>query len=135
VIEDNATLGGLIVALLREEGYRSLRAWSLHEAVRLSRDRRPDALVLELGLPYREGLPLIGELRAQDGLETAPILVVTGNQLDLRPDEASQIEEVMTKPVDIDRLINRVRRALGDPEYAIPEKGYGAGYDPSLSTW
>ena len=125
----------MIVALLREEGYRSLRAWDLREALRLTRDRKPDAMVLELGLPYREGLPLIGELRSQEGLESIPVIIVTGNQLDLRPDEASQVEEVMTKPVDIDRLINRVRRALGDPEYAVPEKGYGAGYDPSLSTW
>src|SRR5436309_6877948 len=27
VVEDNATIGGLLVALLREEGYRALRAW------------------------------------------------------------------------------------------------------------
>ncbi|MDP8924199.1 MAG: response regulator, partial [Chloroflexota bacterium] len=47
VVEDNATIGGLLVALLREEGYRALRAWDGREAMKMARDRRPDLIVLD----------------------------------------------------------------------------------------
>src|SRR5919198_6689022 len=79
VIEDNATIGGLIVALLREEGYRALRAWDVREAVKMARDRRPDLLVLELSLPYREGLEMLHELKSHPETREAPIVVVSGN--------------------------------------------------------
>ena len=68
-----------MVALLREEGYRALRAWDVREAVKIARDRKPDLLLLDLSLPYREGLPQLLELRAHAETQDAPIVVVSGN--------------------------------------------------------
>ena len=50
VVEDNATIGGLLVALLREEGYRALRAWDGREAIKMSptASRKPR----RIALPY-----------------------------------------------------------------------------------
>jgi len=51
---DNATIGGLLVALLREEGYRALRAWT---AASDEDGPRPPAGLdrAHLSLPYRDG--------------------------------------------------------------------------------
>src|SRR3954466_4092434 len=72
VVEDNATIGGLLVALLREEGYRALRAWDGREAMKMARDRRPDLIVLDLSLPYRDGIEVLRELRANEDTVEAP---------------------------------------------------------------
>jgi len=122
IVEDNAAFGGLLVALLREDGYRALRAWDGREAGRMARDRRPDLIVLDLALPYPEGVPLIHELKAQEETGHAPILVVSGNTLALTPEDRAQVVDVVTKPFDIDSMINVVRRALGDPEHELEEK-------------
>src|SRR5437762_14154060 len=85
VVEDNATIGGLMVALLREEGYRALRAWDGAEAIKMARDRKPDLIMLDLSLPYPDGLPVLRELKAHPETKDAPIIVVSGNLLQLAP--------------------------------------------------
>ncbi len=122
IVEDNASFGGLLVALLREEGYRALRAWDGREAIRMARDRRPDLIVLDLALPYRDGLEVLHELKAQPETAHAPVLVVSGNTLALTPEDRLLLFDVVTKPFDIDRMLNVVRRALGDPEQELPER-------------
>jgi CheY-like chemotaxis protein len=135
VLEDNATIGGLMVALLREEGYRALRAWDIREAIKVARDRKPDLILLDLSLPYREGLPILGELKSHPETKECPLIVISGNTLQLAPDERALLVECISKPVDIDRLVNYVRRALGDPELEVPDKQYSGLADSSLHTW
>jgi CheY-like chemotaxis protein len=134
VVEDNATVGGLLVALLREEGYRALRAWDGHEALRMARDRHPDLIVLDLSLPYRDGLEVLYELRGHEETKAAPIVVVSGNTLQLSPEDRALVTDSVSKPFDIDRLMNVFRRALGDPELEVPEREYDA-HDTHLHSW
>ncbi len=134
VVEDNATIGGLLVALLREEGYRSLRAWDGGEAMKMARDRRPDLIVLDLSLPYRDGLEVLYELRGNEDTRDAPIVVVSGNILQLTPEDRALITETVAKPFDIDKLMNVFRRALGDPEQDVPEREYEP-HDTHLNSW
>ena len=134
VVEDNATIGGLLVALLREEGYRALRAWDGREAMKMARDRRPDLIVLDLSLPYRDGVDVLRELRANDDTVDAPIVVVSGNALQLTPDDRALVTDAVAKPFDIDRLMNVFRHHLGDDEVDVPERLYGTT-DTHLHSW
>ena len=122
ILEDNASFGGLLVALLREEGYRSLRAWDSREAASMARDRRPDLIVLDLALPYRDGVQMLHDLRGQAETSKAPIMVVSGNTLVLTPEDREVVVEVVVKPFEIERMLNAIRRAVGDPEQDLPEK-------------
>lgn len=124
-----------MVALLREEGYRALRAWDGAEAIKMARDRRPDLIMLDLSLPYPEGLPQLQELKAHPETKDVPIIVLSGNRLQLSPGERELLTECISKPVDIDRLVNYARRALGDPEIEVTEKDYGSTVDYNLHTW
>jgi DNA-binding response OmpR family regulator len=122
IVEDNAAFGGLLVALLREDGYRTLRAWDGREAARMARDRKPDLIVLDLALPYRDGVELLHQLKEQGETSQAPIVVVSGNTLQLSTEDRALLADVVTKPFDIDRMINALRRALGDPEHELPDR-------------
>jgi DNA-binding response OmpR family regulator len=134
VVEDNATIGGLLVALLREEGYRALRAWDGREAMKMARDRRPDLIVLDLSLPYRDGIDVLRDLRANRETAEAPIIVVSGSATQLSQDDRALVTDAVAKPFDIDRLLNVFRRHLGDPEADVPERPYGAT-DNHLNSW
>jgi DNA-binding response OmpR family regulator len=122
IVEDGAAFGGLLVALLREDGYRTLRASDAHEAARMARDRKPDLIVLDLALPYREGLVLLQEIKAQEETGVAPVVVVSGAALQLTAEEQPLVTDWVTRPFDIDRMINVIRKAVGDPEHELPDK-------------
>jgi DNA-binding response OmpR family regulator len=134
VVEDNATVGGLLVGIIREEGYRVLRAWDGREAIKLARDRRPDLIVLDLSLPYRDGLEVLYELKSHPETARAPIIVVSGNTLSLSAEDQRQLAAMISKPFDIDVLLNHVRKALGDPVQDVPEKHYDPN-DAHLHGW
>lgn len=134
VVEDNATIGGLLVALLREEGYRALRAWDGREAIKIARDRRPDLIVLDLSLPYRDGVEVLHEIKASEETGQAPIVIVSSSALQLTTEDRELVTDTVSKPFDIDRLMNVFRRALGDPEQDVPEREYGNS-DTHLNSW
>src|SRR6267143_3075660 len=101
VLEDHASVGGLIAALLRQEGYRAVRAWDPQEALRLARGRTPDLVLLDLNLAYPDGLDVLRQVRGHEATRRVPIVLVTGGSLTLTTEDAELVEEVVQKPFDI----------------------------------
>lgn len=134
IVEDNASIGGLIAGLLREEGYRALRAWDGREALRLARDRKPDLVMLDLDLPHKDGVEVLYELKQHKETRLAPVIVVSGNTLVLANEDREQLADLITKPFDIDVLLNAVRKALGDPIQDVTPKSYDLT-DNHLHSW
>jgi CheY-like chemotaxis protein len=126
VLEDNASVGGLIAALLRQEGYRAVRAWDPQEALRLARGRRPDLVLLDLNLTYPDGIEVIRQVRNDEATRRAPIVLVAGGPSGVSPEDAALVDGVVQKPFDIDIMLNEVRKALGDPLVEIQPKQYDA---------
>jgi DNA-binding response OmpR family regulator len=124
VLEDNATVGGLLAGILREEGYRALRAWDSREAVRIARDRRPDLIMLDLSLPYADGVEALVDLKQHKETRLAPVILLSGNTLTMPNEEREHLTEFIPKPFDIDVMLNAVRKALGEPLQDLPEKNY-----------
>jgi two-component system cell cycle response regulator DivK len=126
VLEDNASVGGLIAALLRQEGYRAVRAWDPQEALRLARGRTPDLVLLDLNLAYPDGLEVLKQVRNHEATRRAPIVVVAGGTLLLTDEDQSLVDGVVQKPFDIDLMLNAVRKALGDPLVEVQPRHYDA---------
>ncbi|HET6318808.1 MAG TPA: response regulator [Chloroflexota bacterium] len=126
VLEDHASVGGLIAGLLRQEGYRAVRAWDPQEALRLARGRTPDLVLLDLNLAYPDGLEVLRQVRNHDATRRAPIVVVAGGNVTLSSEDNDLVDGVVRKPFDIDMMLNAVRKALGDPLVEIQPRQYDA---------
>jgi DNA-binding response OmpR family regulator len=126
VLEDHASVGGLIAGLLRQEGYRAVRAWDTQEALRLARGRAPDLVLLDVNLAYPDGMEVLHQVRGNDATRRAPIVVVAGGDLALSAEDSSIVDEVVRKPFDIDVMLNAVRKALGDPLVEVQPRTYDA---------
>jgi two-component system KDP operon response regulator KdpE len=111
VVEDDHDIRTLIQASLTVEGFDVQTAVSLSEALALLQHRRPDLIVLDLGLPDGDGLQLLREARRQSAV---PLIVVSA-----RHQEAQKIalldagaDDYLTKPFSVGELLARIRVAL-----------------------
>jgi CheY-like chemotaxis protein len=116
----------LIAGLLRQEGYRAVRAWDPQEALRLARGRTPDLVLLDLNLAYPDGLEVLRQVRANEATRRAPIVVVAGGNLNLSPEDEQLVDGLVHKPFDIDLMLNAVRKALGEPLVEVQPRQYDA---------
>ena len=110
VVDDDAAIRRLLRNTLERASYRVVEARDGRDALSQVSAERPDAVLLDLGLPDRDGLSLIPLLRKADGV----ILVVSAR--DATDEKVSALDlgadDYVTKPFDTDELLARLRVAL-----------------------
>ena len=117
VEDDHASRYGLS-ALLESEGYRVQEAANLREANARLEDSLPAAIVLDITLPDGDGAAWLRERRAQDAGRLPPVIALTGvtADADTRRIESAGVWKVLTKPVNVARLLGALRDALSGSE-------------------
>ncbi len=119
IVEDEPPIRRLLRTALAAHDYRTLEAGTGAEALQAMRHHRPDLVLLDLGLPDRDGLELIGDIRK---LAPVPIVVLSG-----RGEEATKVaaldsgaDDYVTKPFGAEELMARLRAAL---RHRLQEQG------------
>jgi two-component system alkaline phosphatase synthesis response regulator PhoP len=121
VVDDEPKIVQLARDYLEHAGFEVLTSADGAAAVRLARMRKPDLIVLDLGLPSLDGLDVTRALRADSSV---PIIVLTA-----RDDELDKVlglelgaDDYMTKPFSPRELVARVRTVLRRTERPV-ERG------------
>ena len=111
VVEDDTALQHLLGTMLESNGYRYLSAGTAERALIEARSHRPDLLIVDLGLPDRDGAALIRAVRAESGV---PIVVLSARALETEKIAAldAGADDYVTKPFSAAELLARVRSAL-----------------------
>jgi len=111
VIEDDPAIRRLLAVTLERAGYRVILAASAREGLSAIDIDRPDAIMLDLGLPDRDGLELIQPIRARSA---APIIVVSARENTAEKVAALDLgaDDYVVKPFDSEELLARVRTAF-----------------------
>lgn len=111
MVEDDRDIRRFVRTALEEDGYRVHEADTVGRGVIEAGTRRPDLAILDLGLPDRDGIDFIREVRA---FSSVPILVLSA-----RVGEADKVaaldagaDDYLTKPFGVAELTARVRAML-----------------------
>ena len=114
VIEDEPQIRRFVRGALEAEGWQVHEAATLRSGLAEAGTRKPDLLVLDLGLPDGDGIDLIRDVR---GWSNLPIIVLSA-----RVDEADKVaaldagaDDYLTKPFGVGELLARVRANLRRP--------------------
>jgi two-component system OmpR family response regulator len=109
VVDDEPALTELLSMALRYEGWQVRTAADGLSAVRIAREQRPDAVVLDVMLPDIDGLEVLRRLRAQ--LDDVPVLFLTAR--DAVEDRIAGLtaggDDYVTKPFSLEEVIARLR--------------------------
>jgi DNA-binding response OmpR family regulator len=111
IVEDEMKIARLVRDYLEHAGFEVLVAGNGESALASARGSKPDLVVLDLGLPGRDGLDVARELRRSSNV---PIVMLTA-----RGDEADRIvglelgaDDYIVKPFSPKELVARVRAVL-----------------------
>ncbi|MFD6191963.1 response regulator transcription factor [Streptomyces sp. NPDC060275] len=112
VVDDEPDLAEVVTGALRYEGWDVRAAASADAAVREARAFRPDAVVLDIMLPDRDGLSVLRDLRA----EQPHVCVLFLTARDAVEDRITGItaggDDYVTKPFSLGELVARLRGLL-----------------------
>jgi two-component system KDP operon response regulator KdpE len=121
VIDDEVQIRRFLDIGLRAEGYEVLQAATASDGLAQAATRAPDLVILDLGLPDRDGHEVLSELR-----QWSQVPVLT---LSVRNTEAEKVRaldagsnDYMTKPFGIQELMARLRALLRDRAVAGVEE-------------
>jgi two-component system KDP operon response regulator KdpE len=111
VVDDEPTIRTLLRSTLARADYAVVEAASAKEAVASVAIDKPDLVLLDLGLPDRDGLEMIAAMRGAAG---TPVIVVSARE-DMEQKVAALdlgADDYVTKPFDTLELLARIRAAL-----------------------
>lgn len=119
VVDDEPAIRRLLHAALARVGHVVIEAGSGREALNAVQIDRPDVVLLDLGLPDRDGLELIPLIR-----ERAAVVVVSARDDTVQKVAALDLgaDDYVTKPFDSEEVLARIRTALRHrrPETSAP---------------
>jgi two-component system KDP operon response regulator KdpE len=135
LIEDEPQIRRFVRLALEAEGWQVVEADTARRGLLDAGTRKPDLLVVDLGLPDGDGLDLIRDVR---GWSNVPIVVLSA-----RSDESDKIaaldagaDDYLTKPFGVGELLARVRANLRRPRVGPDDEGsVTAGDDDPLFTF
>ncbi len=112
VVDDNVDAADSLAMLLRAHGHEVLVAYDAAAALDVTRDKQPDILLLDIGLPGTDGYTLAPKLRQLDSSRTLTLIAVTGYGLaeDRERSKAAGFNHHLVKPIDIDVLRDLLAR-------------------------
>jgi len=130
VVDDDRALRQAITRALSLEGYDCVDAIDGVEALTQVEQHRPDAIILDLGLPTLDGITVCQVLRARG--DRTPILVLTArNEVSDRVQGLDAgADDFMSKPFALEELLARLRALLR--RTAPPRDPADAAHDDSL---
>jgi two-component system KDP operon response regulator KdpE len=119
VVEDDASLNTALTTTLRLAGFRPVAARTAAEGLRWFAHYAPDLVLLDLGLPDRDGLSVIREIRERSA---TPIVVLSARNGEAMKVEALDLgaDDYVQKPFGVEELLARLRAGL---RHAVQARG------------
>ncbi|UXZ54417.1 response regulator [Halomonas sp. 7T] len=119
LVEDEEDIAFLLRFLLERNGYQVEHAEEGRQALErithgASSSQVPDLVLLDMMLPYHDGLEILARLRSQPVWEDVPVVMLTAKAREADIVRALELgaDDYVTKPFQPDELLARLRRFL-----------------------
>lgn len=104
----------MLTRRLKRKGYEVLIAVNGRDALDRIPVERPDLILMDISLPLVDGIEVSRRLKNSDATKDIPIIALTAHAMagDREKALAAGCDDYDTKPVDFERLLNKVLRSL-----------------------
>lgn len=110
IVDDMPEVREVMGEVLREAGFLTVDACNGREAYRLLWEgAAPSVILLDLAMPIMDGVGFL-----QRAAPRVPVILMTGDTIDLPPRLPPCVVQILDKPVSADALVGAVREAMRD---------------------
>ena len=121
IIEDTENNRVLLTRRLKPRGYDIITAEDAEKGLSLVEAERPDLVLMDVGLPGMNGWEATRQLKSNPATKQIPVVALTAHAMDGDREKAfaAGCDDYEVKPIDFNRLFEKIDRLLGPP----PTKG------------
>lgn len=115
IVEDDIQVARLLNRQLDASGYNPINAYTGEAGLKLARNKNPDLMLLDIGLPGMTGTTLCGIIKSHPETAAIKIIMLTGDRLVGRMEDSfsAGAELYMNKPYDLHLLLDHIEQLLG----------------------
>lgn len=112
VVDDDPLVRDLLVKFMIRRGYRVVGVKDGYDALRLVDETPPDVVLLDMVMPGMAGIEVLQALRAKE--YSGGVIIMTGSHNEELLEEAWALgpQEVLVKPIDLERLLTAIQLVL-----------------------
>jgi two-component system, cell cycle response regulator DivK len=113
-VEDNEDNVYMLARRLRRHGFEVMVARDGAQGVEAARRERPDLVLMDLGLPVLDGWEATRRLKEAVETRAIPVVALSAHAMAGERERALEAgcDDYDTKPVDLDRLLGKIRAQL-----------------------
>jgi CheY-like chemotaxis protein len=125
IIEDTENNRVLLTRRLRPRGYDIITAEDAEKGLLLVEGERPDLVLMDVGLPGMNGWDATRQLKSNPATKHVPVIALTAHAMDGDREKAmaAGCDEYEIKPIDFNRLFEKIDRLLAQRPQSPPTNG------------
>ena len=115
LVEDNEMNRDMLSRRLTRRGYTVVIAEDGQQGVDMATSERPDLILMDMSLPVMDGWEATRRIKESGATNSIPVIALTAHAMSEDRDQAlaAGCEDFDTKPVELDRLLEKINRLLG----------------------
>ena len=112
LVEDNEMNKDMLSRRLIKKGYEVVFAMDGQEAIDMAQSETPDVILMDMGLPVKDGLQATKEIKENSHTANIPVIALTANAMAEHRQEALDggCDEYETKPVRLPSLLEKIEQ-------------------------
>ena len=114
LVEDNEMNRDMLSRRLTRRGFEVVFAGDGQQGMDLARSEKPDVILMDMSLPVMDGWEATRRIKADGTMRSIPVIGLTAHAMSGDREKAIEAgcDDYDTKPVEIDRLLEKIRRLL-----------------------
>jgi two-component system cell cycle response regulator DivK len=114
LIEDNEMNRDMLSRRLARRGFQVVCAVDGQQGVGLTRSEKPDIILMDMSLPVMDGWEATRRIKSEDATRDVPVIGLTSHAMSGDREKAIEAgcDDYDTKPVDFDRLLEKIEHLL-----------------------
>lgn len=112
LVEDNEMNRDMLTRRLTKKGFEIVCAMDGQEAIDMAKSEEPDVILMDMGLPVKDGLEATREIKADEQTKSIPVIALTAHAMGEHRKQAMEAgcDEYETKPVRLPLLLEKIER-------------------------